>query len=214
VRSSFEALISIEYIVKEDTNYVPRSLAWLVQYINERIKTYEMFDPSTDKGKDFQLSVQTDDSIKAVPMPPGSQMQAVIERLNSFLARDQLRQINADFHSLKGKKSWYRLYNGPNDLRMLAQSVGRSALYDFMYRQWSRVTHAHDFAPFIQKSQTGQGVIRSIRSPEELKNATNFATVIFLSATRRLIGKFRPTEDIKTWYEREVQPLFTKVYSR
>jgi hypothetical protein len=213
VRSSFEALISLDYIVESDQKYVARSLAWLVNYLNERVKTYEMLDPSTKRGKYFQRSIMSDINVSSMPLPPQRELQKAAARLNSLLSSQQLKQINTEFHNLKGKKAWYKLQGGPNNLRDLAHHVGRSALYDFIYRQWSRVTHAHDFGPFIRKDAKGQAVIRAIRSPEELKNVTNYSATICLAATRKLIGKFRPTENIKSWYERDVQPLYLQVFS-
>ncbi|MCA1554180.1 MAG: DUF5677 domain-containing protein [Chloroflexi bacterium] len=49
VRSSFEARLSIEYILKAD--YQRRSLAWLLVYAHYRLNGYESLDPSTDRGQ-------------------------------------------------------------------------------------------------------------------------------------------------------------------
>lgn len=213
VRSSFESLVSLEYIIENDADYVTRSLSWLVGYTHQRLEMYELLDPSTGRGAEFQRSIQKDDSIRSLSLPPKSTIARAINKLNNLLSDSQFAAVNQDFFNLQGRKAWYRLYGGPNTLRDLAHRVGRSALYDFMYRYWSRVTHAQDFAPFIARTAQGEGAIRSIRDPQELKNVASFSATIMLAGTRRLIGKFRPREDIKTWYERDIRPLYVQIYS-
>jgi len=214
VRSAFEALISMEYIVEDDDHYVTRSLSWLVGYIHQRIAMYELMDPDTERGAEFQRAIQQDDSVHSLPLPPRDDIRRAIANLRNLLSDPQFAAINQNYLNLQGRKAWYRLYGGPNDLRELAYRVGRSALYDSMYRCWSRGSHAQDFAPFISRTSEGQGVIRGIRDPQELKNVANFAATIMLAGTRTLIGKFRPDENIKLWYERDVRPLYVQIYSR
>lgn len=214
VRSSFEALISMEYIVQSDTEYVRRSLSWLVGYMHQKIEMYERLDPSTTRGADFQKAIQQDESVPSLLLPPKTEIDKVVNNLSGLLSDPQFASINQDFLSLPGWKAWYRLYGGPNDLRELSYRVGRSAFYDFMYRYWSRVSHAHDFGPFIAKDPKGRGVIRPIRDPQELKEVANFAATIMIAATRKLITKFRPDETIANWYKRDVRPLYTQLYSR
>ena len=55
VRSAFEALLSIEYILEAD--YVQRSLSWLSIYAHNRLKFYESLDPANPKGQDFQKAL-------------------------------------------------------------------------------------------------------------------------------------------------------------
>lgn len=214
VRSAFEALISIDYIIENDGTYVTRSLSWLVGYMHQRIRMYELLDPTTTRGQGFQQAISTDDFVQAIPLPEKADIDSAIANLQSLLATPQFATIDGDFRALQGRKYWYRLYGGPNDLRELAHRVGKSALYDFMYRHWSRVSHAQDFEPFVAKAADGQGAIRPIRDPGEMKNSANFAATIFLTATIAMIRKFRPGEDIATWYEREVRPRYVRIFRR
>jgi hypothetical protein len=214
LRSSFEALISIEYITNDPSIYVMRSLAWLVDYMHQRIAMYERLNPSTGKGKEFQESIKKDQSVQTLALPPASEVSKVTSNLTSLLSDPQFFRINSDFLGLKGAKKWFRLYGGPENLRELSHFVGRAALYDFMYRYWSRVTHAQDFSPFITKSSSGHGTIRPIRDPTEMKNVANFAATVMLASIRALIGWFRPDENIKPWYLKEVRPGYVKLFTK
>jgi len=212
IRSSFESLISMIYIVEEDSKYLDRSLAWLIDYLHQRLATYESLDPSTSKGEDFQKSMKLDDTAKTLQLPPQADVSNAIKNLQSLLAKPQFHKLNQDFVSLKGKKEWYRLYGGPDNVRELARHVGKIVQYDFLYRYWSRVSHGHDFTPFIVKTPDGDSGIRGIRDASELKSVANFAATFMLNATRILIKKFRPDEDIRTWYERDVQPKYSQLF--
>ena len=211
IRSSFEALISMEYIVEDDAQYVARSLAWLVDYLHQRLDLHESLDPSTSRGRKLQRALSQDKTVRTIPEVPQARVSQAIANLRSLLAKAQLTAIDKDFTDLKGQRAWYRLYGGPNDIRRLAHRVGRAAQYDFLYRYWSRVTHAHDFAPFIATTTEGQGAIRGIRDPSDLKTVANFAASFMLGATRLLIGKFRPGENTSTWYVRDVRPRYTQL---
>ena len=52
LRSLFEAVNSLEYILEKD--FEKRSLSWLVCYLINRRKELEKFDISTQKGKDLE----------------------------------------------------------------------------------------------------------------------------------------------------------------
>lgn len=214
LRSSFEALISMEYIVQSDAEYVTRSLSWLVGYIHERIRTYQRLDPTTTRGADILKAIEQDESIQSLPLPPKIEIDKALHNLTALLADPQLAAIHHDFLSLPGRKAWYRLYGGPNDLRQLSHRVGRSAFYEYLYRYWSRVSHAHHFAASIAEDPKGHARFRPIRDPQELKPVAAVAASIALAATRKLITKFRPGETVAIWYQRDVRPLISQLYSR
>jgi hypothetical protein len=214
IRSSFEGLISMEYIVEDSAQYVMRSLAWLVDYVHQRLDLYESLDPSTSRGQESRRALNQDKTLKRIPALPHDTVSQAIGNLQNLLAKPQLAAIDQDFGRLSGQSKWYRLHGGPNNIRELAQRVGRAAQYDFLYRYWSRVSHAHDFAPFIARTPGGQGAIRGIRDPSDLNNVASLAASFLLGATRILIGKFRPGEDIRTWYKREVRSGYLQLFTR
>ena len=50
LRTSFEALLSMDYILEDPSSYARRSLSWLVGYVRQRLDMLERLDPSTTKG--------------------------------------------------------------------------------------------------------------------------------------------------------------------
>lgn len=198
VRSSFEALLSVEYLLESDHDYVQRSLSWLVGYVHQRLDMYERLDSSTGKGEESKRSFDADETLSNVPLPPVEEVQKARARLQSLLAKPHLQPIKTEFKRHKGRPNWYQLFNGPSNLRALAQHLNRGAQYDFLYRYWSRIIHAQDLLSFIEDGR--------LRDPSQLKGVAMFASSFLLRATRLALQKFRPGEDIAPWYKREVRP--------
>jgi Family of unknown function (DUF5677) len=216
VRSSFEALLALDYILSDPNLYVQRSLSWLAAYARKRISMYEMMLVSSERGKEFQASMKKDKWLKAgpLPMPPQDKVQPAIGRLKHLLAREQFATIEAEFASTRGTVPWYALFGGPSNLQQLAYSLDRHVQYDFLYRQWSNVAHAQDFSRFLAVDSTGASGIRGIRDASPLQEISRFAATFMLDATRMMLAEFRPGEEYAKYYKREIQPLFLELLKR
>lgn len=210
VRSLFEALLSIEYILEAD--YVRRSLSWLADYVRKRLAFYESLDPSTTRGRSFQKALSADKVVRNVTLPDPTEVQKAIANLQNLLARPQFQSIEAEFSKYKSKHkrrpNWYRLFGGPSNLQELARHLNKNAQYEFLYRSWSTISHAHDLSRFITRTTEGDPAIRGLRDPSQIKDVAIFAASFILNATRLVLGKFRPAEDIAKWYKREVRERF------
>jgi len=103
---------------------------------------------------------------------------------------------------------WFELWEGPSNLRELARHLGERSYYDIMYRYWSRVSHAQDFSRFLTKMPDGRSGIRGLRDPNAIREVVTFAPSLILSATRQIMARFRPGEDIRAWYLREVRDSY------
>ena len=127
----------------------------------------------------------------------------------SVLKKPHLAGVAAEFQKSKkanGKRpEWYSLFGGPQNLRKLAESVGRLSEYDFLYRYWSNFAHAHNLAhvTFLKSGKAGE---HSLRFPGELRQVALMGINIQLRATRVLLQHYRPGESVSAWYQRDVKP--------
>ncbi len=215
IRSLFEALLSITYILETDADYVQRSLTWLVGYSHNRISYYELLDPSTNRGQRFQQARAADLIAQRIQLPDQAQVQAAIRNLQHFLARPQFQTIEAEYQRLRRQRQypqWYELFNGPRNLRALAIHLSRAATYDLLYGPLSSVAHAHDLSRFLGRTAEGAATFKRLRSDHEnLRHVTVLAATFILEATRRILTKFRPSEDLAPWYIREVRERFLRL---
>jgi hypothetical protein len=215
VRSSFEALLYIEYILEAD--YVQRSLSWLAQYLRKRIETYELLDQSTPQGNEFRgaLANEKHREVQNLTLPPQSDVQPAIANLQNLLKKPQFQPIESEFNRHRGKVPWYKLFNsGINNLRELAHHLKRGAEYDFLYRNWSLISHANDLSRFLGRTTDNASAFNRLRSPQEIKNVTSSAASFILAATHLVLSKFRHSENMQEWYKREIQKQFRFVSNR
>ncbi len=221
LRSSFEAWLGILYILEED--YDRRSLAWLAHYARVRIASHELYDVTSEKGKAFAQAVRADPYTRGMLMRQETSARAreVIERMRGLLALPQMSEVEAEYTRLRGPKNrhpeWYELWGGPHNLRDLAEHLKKLGMYDLLYRRWSRVSHAHDFEVFLKGTNEG-AVMRPLRDPgavaEDVREVAQFASSFMLDATRRLLKRFRPREDLGPWYVREVRPRYLQLLKK
>jgi hypothetical protein len=214
LRSTFEALLSLEYILESETEYVLRSLSWLAGYVRKRIAMYESMLPTTQRGMEFIASVRKDKSIPDLLNPPADDVEKAIGNLRILLNREQFADIQIEFDRLGSSVNWYNLFGGPPNIQQLAYHLNRHAQYDFLYRQWSSVAHAHDFSPFLAVSSTGESGIRGIRDPGPIVEVSRFAATFMIEATRLLLRKFRPGESFAEYYMKEIRTPFMQLISR
>lgn len=217
VRSSFEAVLGMEYILEAD--YSRRAFAWMVGYVHSRLDSYERFDPSTRKGKGFAEAIANDKVLKQIDFPPDVDPKRAADNMRQLLAKPQYHAAEAEYQERKerikrGAPHWFSLFGGPANLRNLAIALGRGAEYEVLYRQWSSVAHGHDVSRFLApRDRAGDASIYSLRHAKELPRIALYAAHHMVDATRILLGKFRPGErdSLARWYIQEVRTPLNKL---
>ena len=215
LRSAFEALLTIEYIVETDT--VRRAYAYLVAGIHRRLASYYAMDPNTREGKHRKERITADKYVGDVRIPDIPGIEAGIANLEGILQKPGWREADVEYGELKkrlGRRpSWYQLYGGPQNLERLATHVGGPACYDILYREWSEMTHVE--GSIYQLFMTGEEVepvMRRVRDPSEFDTVVALAVTFALRATRLILGFFRAEElpAFGSWYVREVRETFLR----
>ena len=218
LRSSFEGMISIEYILEKNIegkykDFNRRSLSWLISHIHNRLDLFDRFDIATNKGIETK-KVLDDDMVWSTIKAPPIDMSKARENLMKVISKSHLIPIEAEYQqcSKKGKPNWYSLFDGPKNLRKLAEYLRQGAQYEIVYRPLSIRTHAQDFLPFIKQSADSETGIGKLRDPEVIQQVVGYAAAFLLRSTRLVLGKFRPSENLKDWYIREVQANYRKIF--
>ena len=218
LRSSFEALLAIDYILQAD--YQRRSFAWMLGYVHQRLALYETQDLSTQAGKEFRKALQADRALRSVALPDPSLAKQAVDNLQRLLRKPDYQIVVAEYERLKKTKkrkpACHSLFEGPTTLRELATRVNRGAQYDFLYRLWSGLTHAGDLSRYLTRTSGGVPAIRPLRNPEGIREVSSMAASFILDATRKLLGKYRPGEETSfaRWYVREVRERYFALYSK
>ncbi len=209
LRSSFEALLTIEYILEGDSRR--RAFAWLACYCHDRLGRYEMLDPSHQKGKEFIITFEEDEISKYMTLPSLPNLPQAIQNLKSLLGKPNYKAADDEYQRLKSirkrKPNWYSFFGGPGNLKDLARHMHWGAYYDILYRYWSSIAHAGDLSHFLTRTKKGSPAFNPIRNHQELGLLASIASSFLLDATREMIGKFRPGEkySLRRWYINEIR---------
>lgn len=217
VRSSLEALLSMDYIMQAE--YERRSLSWLVGSYHDQLVYFEKHDPDTPKGQVLQKAIVLDKYIAyyELPLPGENRLNDFRERAAKFremLNDPVLEPIEAEFQRIFKKKRrqprWYELFEGPKNLRELAIAVQSEASYLETYSNLSGVSHAESPARFINAITQVDRLLPILRDPSFFRQATIPVAQYLLKGTKLMDEKFHPVgEAVIDWYAREIHGPLT-----
>lgn len=196
LRSSFEAVLTIEYMLKDDTER--RAFAYLTAWAQTQMAKYRAVKKHTRLGAKAE---EIDERIAVLQRQLGHPgwMEA------SVALRDLKKRM-------KGRRpAWYSLYGGPSNLAELAEHLEHLDEYDVLYREWSGPTHASDLGRQII---TGPSTIafRRLRDPESFNEVMSLAVNFAVRGSRIVLLHYRPAEE-PAWrecYNREIRGPYAR----
>jgi hypothetical protein len=200
IRSSFEARLSIKYLLETDTRN--REIAWLVKHYNDEIAYLEMMDPNNTEGKVFREKYKDDDIYKMFGPPPALPgISENITKIRTALIRPEYNPVNQEYKKKKTRSrypEWYSLFNGPNSLRKLAEHFGEGAIYKSLYYSWSKVSHANETS----------NMHFNIRNPVPIAEVASTNVSHLLESTSLMLHEFLPFRltSFQKWLAREIIP--------
>jgi Family of unknown function (DUF5677) len=192
LRSAFEALLTIEFILQADTER--RAFAYLARHTQSEV------------GHLWRLGGQHDD----LRVPPG-QIEANLRSFQRRLERPGWKDANAALLALGKHRrlvNWYSAYGGPKSTAQLAAKVGRTKDYNVLYGVWSGVVHAGaELEDLLKEGKNGEVLIRRLRHPDGFNQVVSFAVDFAVTATRRVLVFYRPAEEKvwAKWYRDEIR---------
>jgi hypothetical protein len=214
LRTAFEALLTIDYILETDTQR--RALAWVVCDVHRRIDVYEMLDPNTPKGKEYEKVRSVDVLVGQMP-PLNVNSSLPVKRLRRMLSYPHLVEAEKEFQTRRAVRrnspSWYSFYGGPSHLRQLAEHLKLGGYFNVLYRVWSGTAHAQDLYRQLTHSPDRKFAVRVLRDPSELSVAATHGLSFFIEATRKLIGYYLPAEmpAWQEWYKTRISERYTRL---
>lgn len=205
LRSQFEAVISLEYMLAE--SFRLRSLAWLYFNVGGAIYSYELHDEDSERGRRLAPELQK------VPIELSTEALAYLRTrlstLTEFLQREQLTPIRHEVERLrkqKKRRSWHSLFDGPANFEAICRGLNRTAEYEVLYRRWSAHAHAEDVLRLLAPKASGEAPgWKEIRSPEIINEIAHYSALFLLRGLGLMIGHYREGERLDGWYHREVK---------
>ena len=212
LRCFFETCLYIEYLLGDSTGQ--RAMSFLVCHAKRKIKSYLQMKPDSPERKEF-IAVLKKDSINinmnnvvidGIPQR--------IQNLEQLLAKPEYRKVVKEYERVrkndKRAPEWYRLFEGPQNIKQLSDQLGHSGKYEILYRLWSRVTHGSDLIDGnISPGPNGLVNFVQIRNPEFAQSATSLGISFALSLFQTMVKFHKPDykAKVREWYIREIRQL-------
>ncbi len=220
LRAQFEALLQIEFILQDET--ICRAYNYLVADIRRRIEIYAELDADSRAGQVLRNRFEGDAWMESFELPQVEDLSARQSNLENLLRKPNWREADQRFDLARKKRRrprWYSLDGGPQNLRELADVLGRSGQYKLLYGDWSTTTHAGDFLRPLTKSEQGGPAMLGLRNPSMMSATVSLCALMTLDATRAVLTYYRPGEErsFARWYLTEVtEPLkqLDRIYAK
>lgn len=211
MRALLESYLSCLYVCDRDSE--DRAESFMFMDLVDSIRRLERRDASTPSGRELCLELVGDKFFE--PETLFNDQHAVYEeirRRTASMDAPAFARARARWNGLTSRQqkdcSWFRLFGGPQDVRGVAKSLRRLALYEVFYRYWSQSVHARAvLGDNIDVSEPGKVGIVQIGQPFSAQTATsmtlNLAIDLYRSLASRLDAK--GNQHLRRWLS-EVLP--------
>jgi hypothetical protein len=199
LRSSYEARLSIRYLLEKDTD--KRSIAWLIKYYDDEIAYLEIMDPTNPKGKEYREKHKDDDIYKIAGPPSLPGINEQIAKLRAKIEQPGFAEVYTEYKRRKTRTrqypEWYSLFGGPLSLKKLAEHFKEGAIYESLYRLWSKTSHANEATHAF-----------FIRNPIQIVEVASTTVSHLLETTNLMLNHFQSNRvaHFEKWLAREVMP--------
>jgi hypothetical protein len=209
LRALFEAVIQLEWLLKEDT--ARRAFAYQLFDVYDRLRFYRGEIPSTDEGKKRNKAFNDDIWTGAMKRPQMADPAGAMTNLERLLNKPGYKEAAEEYERMSNLKPkprrprhWYAKYDGPGNIEALAGKVGRPMHYEIVYRLWSSPVHGANAGQRVMKS----GGIRAMRQASTLPTVALHASMLMLAAMNQFGNFYRPEEERARalWYRDEISP--------
>ena len=195
VRSLFEAFLSIEWILKEDTK--KRAKQYYVWNLRMRRKWTLRFVTSSKEHEDFSKKVDKyKNSLLARIDENNDDAKQQADAIDALLAQEPYVLINHEFERLKGDRKfdvpWYSP-NGPSSIADMATRVGYGAEYESFYSRFSQIMHASTQLDHV-KFESDTVTFEPIRKLDRLRTILNVGIGFSIKAYRIVLNHYRRQE--------------------
>jgi hypothetical protein len=214
LRTAFEALLAIEYLLKEPARLAQRARAFIAADMLDWVDWYEAMIPGTEANRELEASRVSDSLGTLTPLPDVSGMAGERDLVGKALAGSRLAPAAADLRAgRRGRTAarWYSAHGGPTSLWKLAEEVGRPYQYRVLYSDLSSTSHSGDLRRVLTPVG-GEGRFARFPSTASLAQMCEFAMAFGIQGTRKVLLHYRDEAAVhRAWYEGEIRAAYLEV---
>lgn len=224
LRSVFELALYIRYLL--EGNFEDRSMSFLVCNAKDTIRINKAFDKKDQSYKTTLNILDKDEFFDRSFMDSIPSSEPIIENQKSILKLPAYQRFDKEYERIKKKDnrnpSWYRLFDGPRNIRELAEKVNIPFLYEILYRKWSENVHGTEIIkgrivksenPSLDEGKVNANIIQ-INLPKDAQEVTTYTLLLLLMTFLKLRDKKikNRNREITEWYLK-VRPDYQRIIS-
>jgi len=180
LRSIFESLLSVEYILENNTEQ--RGKDFLIWHRHHTLKIYRRHYPKDKAYEKFSELISKDKLLKDMKKLEIPDLEERIINLERLLVHPDFIESEKEYQRIEIEKKrvryWFNMHSGPNDIYDLALHLKRPAQYETIYKLSSAAAHGTDIiGGKVSRSETGSEFAQ-IRLPNDAQNLSSL-TVSF-----------------------------------
>jgi len=222
LRSLFESLVHIKWILKEDTDR--RATQYAVWHWRKRLDWTRVAIKGTEESKLLETAFKSKEKFNFVSSLEGHEIEAKSQekQLVDLLNSPDFKEVNDAFELARarrdGKRSkrdshWYSLFSGPKNLHELCVRLDMKGEYDIHYSDASETAHATTLMEMVSH-QGDQIVFEQIRNVHRFDQIVGYGASLAIVTYRLILEKYRPGEAADNFprkYRTEWQSIFMNI---
>lgn len=216
-RALFEASLVFRYLISNSRD--KGVLAYQVSFTRKRISQRKMLDINEDKGSEFLVNFEKQVGVKITPQDSVE----LNKHLNAYLEREDILPIDKEWRRTKKKlkrvPNWYSLFDGPVNLKELANLLNEGIMYELLYSDLSQHIHGSNSTKNIAVVQQEEGKLSAIstglRNPADLQDSIRWVLMTVMSTYTDLFNKYYPKRKkrFSDWYTKKFREYFISITS-
>lgn len=193
LRSLFEGLLYVEFILEEDTEtraaaYATGSRLWSLGY------SRRLAEGSATRAQ-LLKEIESDPLVSDEMVESWSVSGDRIEAAEAALKIEPYATAAERFSSFKSRPHWYRtVEGGPSNLRDLSIRLNRGGQY-IMFDIWSRTVHPDLLGPQLERNAEGEyDRLRTFRDGDKMSTVAHMTSRLTREALEACLSRFRAEE--------------------
>jgi len=212
LRSLFEVLLSLEYMLQKDLENRGRDYILCLKY--KEIDYLKKFVSSDPLHVEYVNKYKNDELLRNPVIPEIPNVMESIKAKKKLVKSEFYSSSEASYQAIKRAKKgrnpkwWFNLHDGPKDIFDLAEKMSRPAQYEVMYRNWAGYAHGTGgMDEQVEIIGKGQIAIPQLRSPKDAEFVAFIAISYGLTILRIMIHEYakEKLKDFGVWYKKEIQ---------
>lgn len=205
LRALLEAQLSLEYMLEKDR---PRRAAcYLITDFYRKLSFYKKMMSGTPESKKL-IEELKDHSLTMSDFTAIPEAAMAAKNMEELIAKPIYAEVNNEYTEVLKKKGnseikWYSLFNGPNNVKWLAQRLKKYETYVFFHQAWSDSTHGTGLTQgVLVKGENGYGAITQLRNMEGAHEVVTQTMLLTLQVYIELMAKKVVSEkkkEISAW---------------